>query len=450
MSTDADGTSAGEWFPDLESERFSRSELLRRSAVAGAAVGAGSLLGGAAARAANSGEKITLAYWKFDDSGADPAIKKVIKEWNKLNPNVQVELKTFPFGNYLDTVLPTSFAGGRGPDVFWISGGNLLQYINQGVLEPVNRMVMPRRKDFVPVTLRDTSVKGKVMAVPFELTPIALYYRTDILKAAGVAPPRTWPEVMKAAEKLTTSKQYGMCIEPAQGTYQWFTFMPFIWMTGSETMNLQWTKSMLRTAAAASAFGFWGDIMKKKYAPSKLAAISADIGPMGRGETAMHVSGYWSKAQLQSAFPKVKWGVVPLPTPPGRKSVSVGGGWMQAISNKGDHVAEALAFTEWMWFKHKTFSHDWSCVANSEFSSRYSVNRSCAKIQSGPVDKFFRNVVLPTARPEPRYPEQVVKAIGDGLQGAMFGGKSGEEAAKIAADGIDKFLKNYKGERVGQ
>jgi multiple sugar transport system substrate-binding protein len=437
---------------DLESSRLSRTELLRRAATAGAAVGAGSLLAGAAAQAAprvGSQETVTLDYWKFDDSGADPAIKKVINEWNKLNPNIQVKLKTFPFGPYLDTVLPTAFAGDRGPDVFWISAGNLLQYVNQGVLEPVNKMINPRRKDFVPIVLQQTTVDGNVVTVPFELTPIALYYRKDSLKAAGVAPPRNWRELVSAAEKLTTSKQYGVVVEPAQGTYQWFTFMPFIWMTGAETMNPQWTKSMLLPRAAA-AFQLWGDLINKGYAPKKLAAVSADIGPMGRGESAMHVSGYWSKAQLEAEFPKVSWGVVPLPPPPGRRSMSVGGGWMQAVNNKGDHVQEALAFTEWMWFKHKKFSHDWSCVANSEFSSRYSVNRGCAKIQSGPVDRFFRNIVLPSARPEPRYPDQIVKAIGDGLQAAMFGGKSGPEAAKIAADGIDKYLKTYKGERVGR
>ena len=451
MHSDADGTSTGDGTVEAI-DRLSRRALLRRAAVAGAAVGAVPMLGAAAAQAggSHSAAKTTLNFWKFDDSGADPAIKKVIKQYNALNPNVEVKLKTFPFNDYLATVLPTAFAANRGPDVFWISGGNLLQYVNQDALQPVNKMVAPHRKDFVPVTITNSSVDGQLQVVPFELTPIALFYRKDVLAKAGIAPPKTWSDVMKACEKLTTSKQYGIVIEPSQGTYQMFAWMPFLWMTGANTLNRAWTKSQLDTRAAANAFDFWGDLIKKGYAPKKMAAISADIGPLGRGETAMQVCGYWAKAGMEAAFPKVKYGVVKLPAPTGRQSVSVGGGWMQAINKNGDHVAEALAFTEWMWFKHPTWSHTWSCVANTEFSSRHSVNAGCAKIQSGPVDKFFRNVVLPTARPEPRYPEQVVKAIGDGLQAAMFGGKSGAEAGKLAADEINRFLKTYKGERLGQ
>jgi hypothetical protein len=38
-----------------------------------------------------------------------------------------------------------------------------------------------------------------------------------------------------------------------------------------------------------------------------------------------------------------------------------------------------------------------------------------------------------------------VKAVGDGLQAAMFSGKSGEEAAALAAGKIDAYLSTYKG-----
>jgi len=35
--------------------------------------------------------------------------------------------------------------------------------------------------------------------------------------------------------------------------------------------------------------------------------------------------------------------------------------------------------------------------------------------------------------------------VGDGLQASMFSGKSGEEAATLAADQIDRFLSSYQG-----
>jgi hypothetical protein len=38
-----------------------------------------------------------------------------------------------------------------------------------------------------------------------------------------------------------------------------------------------------------------------------------------------------------------------------------------------------------------------------------------------------------------------VKAVGDGIQAALFTDKSGQQAAAVAADAIDSFLKTYKG-----
>ena len=150
-----------------------------------------------------------------------------------------------------------AFAGGRGPDVFWISAGNLPQ-TQQGALQPVNGMIAPTRKDFSAQVLAGTQINGKIQAVPFELTPIALDYNKDLLEGRRCFPPKTWPEVLKAAEKLTTSKVYGFVVEPSAGTYQTFTFMPFLWSTGANTMNPKWTKSHLRTRAAAVGFRLLG------------------------------------------------------------------------------------------------------------------------------------------------------------------------------------------------
>lgn len=42
-----------------------------------------------------------------------------------------------------------------------------------------------------------------------------------------------------------------------------------------------------------------------------------------------------------------------------------------------------------------------------------------------------------TARPEPQYPPEVTDIMGDTLQAVMFGGSSGEEAAKDAQEKIE-------------
>ncbi len=452
MSEEASGEAVDDWLDQVEHGQLSRADFMRRVAAAGVSIGAvapflaqaGSAAAGVRTPAA-SRDKVTLRFWKFDNAHDDVPIKSAVKQWNAANPNVQVEFQTFPAANYAGTTLTTAFAGGHGPDVFWVSPGTFLNYVNQGIAQPLDDVIAPIRKDYLPAAIKAVTVNGHVQAIPFEAEPVALYYRKDSLKAAGVAPPKTWNELLAAAEKLTSAKQYGVVIEPTAGPYQNFTWYPFLWSAGGEVVDASWKKSLLRTPAAASAFELWGTLLDKGYAPKKTASLTADAGPLGRGETAMQVIGFWAIAQLKAAFPKVEYGITRIPAPTGRKSVTVYGGWTQMVNAKGQHVAEAKAFTKWLWVQNKGFPHNWACVTNSKFSPRRPVNAGCASVFDHAPHDYFTKQVLPTARAEPRYPDQIVKAVGDGIQAALFSGKNGADAAKVAADEIDGFLKTYKG-----
>jgi multiple sugar transport system substrate-binding protein len=424
---------------------------LTRRAFSGRALAAGASLtslsgllaacGGGSSTTANG--KATLTFWKFAAENDDPVIKEAVARWNKAHADTQILFQTFPPDQYSGTKLTTAFAGGHGPDVFWMSPGNFINYVNNGIAAPVDDIV--DKSTYNPAAVKAVSNDGKMYAVPFEEEPVALYYRTDMLDAAGLQPPKTWPELLSTAKALTTSKTKGIVIEPSPGPYQNFTWYPFLWSAGGEVVNADSTKSALRTPQAASAFQLWGDIMRQGLAPKKTSILTADIGPMGRGEAAMQVCGFWAIAQLKNMFPKVKYGVVPLPIAPGGKQVTVYGGWTQMINANGKHVEQAKAFTKWLWTQDKKFPQEWACRHNSKFSPNPKINQACADVFDTKPYSIFKDEILPTARAEPRYPNEIVKAVGDGLQAVMFSGKSGQEAANTAADAIDSYLSSYKG-----
>lgn len=432
----------------FEYEEISRREFGRRTLAAALAAGAGgSLLAGTALGGSRGSEAVTLQFWKFASENDDTAIRRAVKQWNRQNPNTQVRFQTFPFGDYLGAKLTTAFAADRGPDIFWISPGQFLNYVHNGIAEPLDDVIRPIRSQFLSAPLKAVTVNGRVQAIPFEMEPVALYYNKKMLREAGVAPPRTWAELYRACDKLTTKKRYGITIEVAQNPYQNFTWYPFLWSAGGEVVDREWKRSALRTRQAASAFELWGQLVRRGYAPKKTAAITADAGPLGRGETAMQIVGFWAIAQLKAAFPKLDYGITRLPIPAGGKPVTVYGGWTQMVNSKGDHVEEAKRFTKWLWAQNAAFPHDWACVTNTKFSPRKPVNNGCSSVFGKPPHSYFTQKVLPTARAEPRYPDQMVKAVGDGIQAALFKGKSGAQAADIAADAIDRFLRRYRGAR---
>src|SRR5690606_25347590 len=55
---------------------------------------------------------------------------------------------------------------------------------------------------------------GKVLGFPYIRNPWYLFYRKDLFEQAGVNPPDTWEDVLKAAEVLTNPRQrrYGIAM----------------------------------------------------------------------------------------------------------------------------------------------------------------------------------------------------------------------------------------------
>jgi multiple sugar transport system substrate-binding protein len=425
--------------------RIRHGALTRRQfhtgALAAGAFGAlGAALGGCGDDNGGSGG---LRFWKFAAENADETIQAAVDRWNEENPDTQVQFETFPFGDYTTISLTTAFAGGAGPDIFWISPGAFIDYVNQGAAAPVDDIV--DRAQYTEAAIEAVSVDGQMYALPFEMEPVGLYYRVDHLDEAGIDPPQTWPDLLAAAEELTGGGRRGIAIEPTKGPYQNFTWYPFLWSAGGEVVNPDSTESALRTEAAASAIDLWGQLVQRGLAPERTEELTNNIGPLGRGETSMQVCGFWAIAQMQAEFEGEPFGIAPLPIPPGGTPVTVYGGWTQMVNAGSDRVDDALAFTRWLWTEHESFAEDWACRMGSKYSPRTSVNDACGDVFDGEPHNVFTEQILPTARAEPRYPDQIVSAVGDALQEAMFRGTSGEEAANRAADAIDGFLATYDG-----
>jgi multiple sugar transport system substrate-binding protein len=419
--------------------------ITRRTLFAGASAGAmGPLLtacGGGDGD--DAGGPTTLRFWKFTAEGADETIQEVIDEWNAQNPDIQVKFETFPFDDYTTTALTTAFAGGTGPDLFWIAAGGFLTYVNDNIPEPLGDLVDP--SEYLDAAIQAVSVEGEPLAIPFEIEPIALFYRADHLDEAGIEPPATWDDLMAAAQELTGGGRSGIVVETAPLAFQAFSWYPFLWSAGGEVVNPDSSASALRTSGGAAAFDLYGRLVTQGFAPERTEEVTNNAGPLGRGETSMQVCGFWAIAQMQDEFEGEPFGVVPIPVPPGGNPVTVYGGWTQMVNSRSPNLAQAKEFARWLWVENDEFGEEWACRIGSKFSPREPVNERCSDVFSEEPYNIFTDQILATARAQPRYPDQVTRAVYEGLQAVMFSGASGEDAANQAADEIDSFLAGYNG-----
>ncbi len=137
-----------------------------------------------------------------------------------------------------------SMAGGTAPDVFYVNLRKLESFVRQGFMLPLDDFVKEDPevlRDVHPKVLDVIRVDGKIYAIPFQQFVMALYYRKDLFKEAGLDPsrgPRDWDEFYEYARRLTNPArgQYGFVFEgdPGSAAFHWVNFL---WQAGAEVVK---------------------------------------------------------------------------------------------------------------------------------------------------------------------------------------------------------------------
>ncbi len=81
-----------------------------------------------------------------------------------------------------------------------VANSSIVPLLNAGLIRSLDDLVAKHGQNLQPHQL--ITIDGKVMAVAFMANAQHLYYRSDILEAAGVEAPSSYAEVVAAAEKI--------------------------------------------------------------------------------------------------------------------------------------------------------------------------------------------------------------------------------------------------------
>jgi ABC-type glycerol-3-phosphate transport system substrate-binding protein len=249
--------------------------------------------------------------------------KQAIADYQKLHPDVEIAFENIPTDQITRRALAAAAAGDTlGVQLTW----SHLAYetVIKNLMEPVDDVINAiGRDDFFPATLLTWQERNYL--IPYFRTGNVLYVRTDLFKEKGLRPPRTWDDLLKAAQALTEKgpdgkiKRYGIVFPASrhQGT-QSFVF-PFIWMKGGSVMGRDGRTVTWNSPAVIETLKWWKELAK--YAPP-------GIGQYGWNEqmqlyysdaVAMSLYGGRLLARVQEFNPKlleVTEGI-PLPTPTG-------------------------------------------------------------------------------------------------------------------------------------
>ncbi len=180
---------------------------MRARFVAGVALAAAAVLAASAAaavhrQAAVNGSISMIGIWTAKEQAS---FKAVIAGFNKQFPDVKVTYTSA--GNNTPTVLATRIQGGKPPDVAAIGQPAVVkQFAERGALKPITFAKGAIQANLGKNGVTLGTVDGKLYGLFFKASnKSTVWYNVKAFKDAGVTPPKTWPQLLKAASTLQAS-----------------------------------------------------------------------------------------------------------------------------------------------------------------------------------------------------------------------------------------------------
>ncbi|WP_336742506.1 sugar ABC transporter substrate-binding protein [Aureimonas altamirensis] len=299
------------------------------------AIATGAVL--AAVLPANAAE--TVRFWYHFDNPENP-MSELIAKFEAANPDITIEAENIPWNSYYDN-LYTALIGGNAPDAAMVKLFAQPRLLEMGMLEPIGAQIdaWPGKADLLEGLLDlNKGPDGEAYYLPIQYVTLYLYYRADLLEAAGIQPPKTCDEFRAAAKALSSGDTYGFGFRGGKGGWdQWGTFVM------SRGAKLE--PGGLDTPEAIAANQWLVDMFRedKSIPPSAPNdGFQEIIGAFKAGRTAMTIHHIGSSNDLVAALGD-KVSAVPVPACDGTAWTSYGDESLAIFANSG--VKDAA----WKW-----------------------------------------------------------------------------------------------------
>jgi multiple sugar transport system substrate-binding protein len=206
--------------------------------------------------------------------------------------------------------------------------------------------------DISKAALGTETVGDALTGIPIVVESEVLYYRKDLLQAAGVAVPKTLDELKAAAAKLTdkSKEQYGF-VARGQRSPSVTQFSSFLYSFGGDWFDLKTKKATIDTPEFIQAVTFYGSLLRD-YGPPGVLNMSfpqaAAVVAQGKGVQYTDANSIY-QLMLDPKQSQVadKMGVAPFPAGPKGANMYTVTSWGVAMYAKAPHKDAAWEFIKW-------------------------------------------------------------------------------------------------------
>lgn len=250
--------------------------------------------------------ELNLGIWSDDEGKRLEAAFDGIEE----ALGIKINMMKYPSDSDFWDNIPGQIAAGTAPDLIACTNEHYLQYIKQGLFEPLDSAINDgtiSTKDILPSALQAWVVDGQTYGVPYALNPGVFIVNNTLWKQMGFETyPKTWDDVLdicKQYKEKTGKPALCLNIQEYHLTNYALSFGGG-WGYGA-TINSE---------ANGKAMQFILDAYRAGYivTPSELG-LGWDGAVMMQGETLFSTGGAWYQASFASEAPDIELKYLPVP-----------------------------------------------------------------------------------------------------------------------------------------
>ena len=384
-------------------------------------------------------------------------IDQYASDFNKENPSYKV-VPVYA-GTYQETIVKalTAHKSGKPPAAGILLSTDTFTLADEDAIVPIDNFVKTDDdrawlKSFFPAFMLNGQFAGKTWGVPFQRSTVVMYWNKDLFKEAGLdpnKPPQNWKELVSMGQKLTKKDangnvtQWGVQV-PSSGFPYWL-FQGFSTQNGAILANAEGNEVKYDDPKVIEALQFWVDL-SRKYGIHPPGIVEWGTTPRDFMERKAAIiwttTGNLTNIRSNAKF---EFGVAMLPEGVRRGSPTGGGNFF--IFKKASSAEQEGAFKFAKWLTQPARAAKWSTdtgyVAVSPASYETPELKKYAA-EFPPALVARDQLPFAVAELSTHDNQRVTKALNDGLQAALTGKKTPEQAMKDAQAEANRLLRPYK------
>jgi multiple sugar transport system substrate-binding protein len=391
-------------------------------------------------------KEVRWGQWKGTEVG-EKFMAELKAAFEKDHPDIKLVPVDSPFTGFHDRAIVLHQAK-KLPDVLLVQVDWVAEFADLGMIEPLDERIAKEPKEFfanIPVTFHQ-KWRGKQYYLPIESGAVALFYNTDLFKAAGISgPPKTWDEFAEYSRKLTNpSKRQFAITGTLQGeppTNMTYEIYPLLLQAGAKIIDGSTNKAVFNSPEGVAAIEWYIDrINKDKVSvPGVLSNGEKEKrANFASGNVAMMFEGPWGVAIQKQLNPNLNYDIAPLPA--GKTTGTMVRGSLNALSSQASDKDAAWTFIKWMsgpkgiemWSKGTGAFPARTDVASQDWFKERKLFQAFVT-QMGKDNAESPYLVMPNA-------VQMNKIMSTEVQNAVQGKKTAKQALDDAAAEWNKIL----------